>query len=346
MPLQTLLSSLPLAAVIGIFGAAAAVILLIGVRLSKSADVLADRTGLGEAVAGTVLLGASTSASGTVTSVVAAASGDADLAVSNALGGIAAQTLFLAVADMTYRKANLEHAAASTSNLTQSTVLIILLAIPLLAVELPAITVLGVSPFSVLLIAVYVLGVRLASRDRDAPMWHPQQTSATRKDLPEDESQGQSLSRLLISFAFLVVAICAAGYVVARTGAVIAVETGLGGSVVGALMTATATSLPELVTTLAAVRNGALQLAVGGIIGGNMFDVLFLTASDVAYREGSILHAVGTKSTIWAMMGLIMTGILLLGLIRRERHGVANIGFESALLVLAYAAAVGTMFWL
>ena len=52
------------------------------------------------------------------------------------------------------------------------------------------------------------------------------------------------------------------------------------------LMTAVATSLPELVTTLAAVRRGAAQLAVGGIIGGNAFDVLFLSASDVAYRDG------------------------------------------------------------
>jgi cation:H+ antiporter len=43
----------------------------------------------------------------------------------------------------------------------------------------------------------------------------------------------------------------------------------------------------ELVTTIAAVRRGALQLAVGGIIGGNTFDTLFLTAADVSYREGS-----------------------------------------------------------
>ncbi|MFW5739202.1 MAG: hypothetical protein ACOC1F_02430 [Myxococcota bacterium] len=41
-----------------------------------------------------------------------------------------------------------------------------------------------------------------------------------------------------------------------------------------------------------AVRRGALTLAVGGIIGGNSFDVLFVAFADVAYRDGSIYHAI------------------------------------------------------
>jgi cation:H+ antiporter len=171
-------------------------------------------------------------------------------------------------------------------------------------------------------------------------MWHPRETTVTRKDLPEPASARYSLTWLVLTFLALVLVICAAGYVVARTGAVIAARTGIGESAVGALMTAVATSLPELVTTLAAVRQGALQLAIGGIIGGNMFDVLFLSLSDVAYRDGSILHAVGTESTIWALVGIVMTGVLLLGLLRRERHGFANIGFESALLLAIYVGAV------
>jgi cation:H+ antiporter len=64
-----------------------------------------------------VLVGAVTSLPGLVTSVVGAADGDASFAVSNSLGGIAAQTSFLALADLTYRRANLEHAAASLPNL-------------------------------------------------------------------------------------------------------------------------------------------------------------------------------------------------------------------------------------
>nr|WP_255720266.1 hypothetical protein [Acuticoccus kalidii] len=145
---------------------------------------------------------------------------------------------------------------------------------------------------------------------------------------------------MILQVLGLVLVIGLAGYAVAWLGVAIAKEAGIGETVVGSLMTSVATSLPELVTTLAAVRAGALQLAVGGIIGGNMFDVLFLSAADVAYREGSIFHAIDPASAFWALVGIAMTGVLLLGLIRREPHGFANIGFESALILLIYSGAV------
>ena len=104
---------------IGLFAASAVVIAFAGVHMTRLADMIADRTGLGEAVIGGVLLGASTSLSGTVTSVSAAANGLASLAVSNAIGGICAQTVFLVVADLSYRKVNLEHAAADEKNMLQ-----------------------------------------------------------------------------------------------------------------------------------------------------------------------------------------------------------------------------------
>ena len=105
-------------------------------------------------------------------------------------------------------------------------------------------------------------------------------------------------------------------------------------------MTATVTSLPELVTTITAIRRGALQLAVGGIIGGNTFDVLFLALSDIAYRKGSIYHAIGGRVTFWIILSMLMTAVLLLGLLRRERKGPANIGFESAIILSLYVGAV------
>jgi len=330
--------SLPLA--IGLFVAAAAVIAFVGTKLTDTADMLADRTGLGEAMAGAVLLGATTSAAGVVTSITAAAHGNVDLAYSNSLGGIAAQTAFLAIADMAYRRANLEHAAAEASNLSQATLLILLLSIPLIAGAVPPVTFFGVHPASLVLLVVYVAGVQLSKRDREAPMWQPRDTTETRHDVPDEEYTQASLTRLATSFSIMVAIVGVAGFVVAETGTTIARETGIAGSVVGALLTATVTSLPELVTTLAAVRRGALQLAVGGIIGGNTFDVLFLSASDVAYRDGSIYNEIGPDSRFWALVGIAMTAVLLLGLIRRVPSGIGNIGFETAGILSIYAGAV------
>ena len=323
-----------------LFAASAIAILVAGTRLTSVADALADRTGLGEALVGAVLLGASTSLSGIVTSVTAAYAGSAELAISNAAGGIAAQTVFLAVADAVYRRANLEHAAASTANLAQGTLLISLLAIPLMAFAGPQVTVLGVHPATPLMLAAYLFGLRIISKTQEEPMWGPMETEETQNEAEQDSEDGDtaslSLSGLWLRFSVFALTIGVAGWVVARTGINIAGQTGLTATFVGGVLTAVVTSLPELVTSVAAVRRGALTLAVGGIIGGNAFDTIFVAFSDIAYRDGSIYHAITGQQVYLISLTILMTGVLLLGLLRRQERGIANIGFESFLILLLY----------
>ncbi|MDZ7825184.1 MAG: hypothetical protein U5R48_03045 [Gammaproteobacteria bacterium] len=149
-----------------------------------------------------------------------------------------------------------------------------------------------------------------------------------------------ALPGLWSSFAVLGLLLGFSGWLLEATAAVLAVETGLGQSVVGALMTAVVTSLPELVTSLAAVRRGALTLAVAGIIGGNAFDTLFVAASDLAYRGGSVYHAIPDSVALWVALSMLMTGILIMGMLRRERQGPAQIGFESVGIIGCYLAGV------
>lgn len=281
-----------------------------------------------------MLLGASTSLSGIVTSLTAASAGMASLAVSNAVGGIAAQTAFLVFADLIYKRVNLEHAAADANNMLMAAMLVLLMMLPLAANFAPEIAIFGVHPVSVLLFAVYFFGTRAAIQLRDRPMWNPRQTDDTREDDPdEEEAQIHSLPVMIAIFVGLSLVLAACGYAIAESGAVISNNLGISQTVVGGLLTAVATSLPELVTTLAAVRRGALQLAVGGIIGGNTFDVLFLSLSDIAYREGSIYHAMTQADALMLVGASVITTILLMGLILRERRGI---GFEGLGILAAY----------
>ncbi|NJN16507.1 MAG: sodium:calcium antiporter [Oscillochloris sp.] len=334
------LGSWPLPIVFVIFGVAAGVIFIVGKRLTNDADELADETGLGEAIMGAVFLGAATSLPGIITSVTAASGGYAELAISNAVGGIAAQTFFLAIADMFYRKANLEHSAASMENMLQSTLLIALLVLPLLAAMLPEFTLFSIHPITLAMPLLYLYGLRMTRQLRDNPTWEPQRTSDTRIEAEEEEERSDaSPRRLWIQLLISAAIVGFAGWVVGRTGIAISERTGLSQSVVGALLTAVATSLPELVTSVAAVRRGALMLAVGGIIGGNAFDTLFVAASDVAYRSGSIYHAINERQIFLIGLSVLLTGFLLMGMIRRERHGLGNIGFESSLITVSYIGA-------
>ena len=172
-------------------------------------------------------------------------------------------------------------------------------------------------------------------------MWRPVGTRETRHDVPdEDDDDGRSNLAVFSEFFVLMVLMGLAGFVISQVAGVAIDRYGITASVVGALMTAVITSLPELVTTLAAVRRGALQLAVGGIIGGNTFDTLFLTLSDVAYRDGSLYHAIGNDDLVWLVVGLAATAILLLGLIVRQKAGPGYIGFESAGILFLYFGAI------
>jgi len=319
---------------------AAALIGVVGTRLAGVVDELADKTGIGEALAGAVLMGAATSLAGLAVSVVAALDGNPSLAVSNSVGGIAAQTAFIVVADLAYRRANLEHAAASLGNVFNSLLLLTMLAIVVLGASAPDVTVVGISPVTVLLVFGYGYGTVLVRRVEQEPMWNPTMTSETRQDSPDPESSTSSLGGLSTRFVVFALLTVAAGYLVARAGLSIVAELGISGTVVGTFATSIATSLPELVTSVAAVRAGALTLAVGGIVGGNAFDLLFIAAADVAYRPGSVYTALTQADVFVVGWAMLLVGILGAGLVRRQPRGI---GFEGVAVLVVYLGGLLTV---
>lgn len=324
------------------FALAALVIGVCGVLLTARAEFLARATGLGQAIMGAVFIGATTSLSGLVTSATAALQGHASLAASNSLGGIAVQTVFLAVADIFYRRANLEHAAASEANLQQSALLIVLLAVPLLALATPELQVGWVHPGSLALVGAYVFGIKLVGKAHSEPMWRPRLTRETEREEDEGGTESAGVGDW-VALAGLAAVVAVSGWVVATCGIAIADTLGLQESLVGGVFTSVSTSLPELVVALAAVRRGALTLAVGDILGGNSFDVLFLAVSDALYLEGSLYQALGADELLWVAVTIVMAAVLQMGLLRREKHGPGNIGFESATVLALYIGMVVTL---
>ena len=315
----------------------------VGMPFARVVDALADRTGIGEAIAGALLVGATTSLPGIVTTAVAAASGDANLAVANAVGGIAVQTTFLAIADLTYRRANLEHAAASLPNLLQTMVLVALLGVVLAAAGTPDGTLVGVHPATVLLVAGYGYGLVLVRSTRDLPMWRARRTDETVADESSeggDDRARTSTASLWTRFGVMAAVVAAAGFAIAASGVSLVRSTSLSASVVGGLITSVVTSLPELVTAIAAVRIGALTLAVGDIVGGNTFDVLFIAIADVLYRPGSVYHAIDGQTTFFMALTVILTAVLAAGLIHRSERGI---GFEGVGILLIYALGVASV---
>jgi len=314
-----------------------------GIRMTYLARDLAAVTGLGEAFTGAIFIGATTSLSGIMASATAAWHGEASMAVSNSLGGIAVQTLFLVLADLMYRKANLEFAAASVENLMMSVQLMLLLCILLIAFNLPHASILAIHPASLLLVVVYLFTVKLLVDTHEKPMWLPRMTQGTVRESTHSSRKqpvGQSGLRLFLAFAVCAAAVALAGWLIAGSGMAIVERTGWSAGIVGGIFIAVATSLPELVVAVTAIRLGALTLAVGDIVGGNAFDTLFIAVSDFFYRPGSIYAAITDTEKLWLGSAMLMNSVLLMGLMYRERKGIANIGMESAMILVIYVTTV------
>jgi len=319
------------------FSAAAAIIGVAGVRLATLAEVLSRRSRIGQATMGALFLGAMTSLSGITVSAAAAASGHGELALSNALGGIAIQTVFIVVADFAYRDANLEHAAASESVLIQSALLLVLLAMVLFACLAPPLVLGPVHFVSPLMVLAYSFGLRAIHGSEHHPMWEPRRGAAAHASIAEEpQGEGERLPVLWLRLAGAGLVCVASGWLLTEATTTLAARLQLSDTVAGGLLTGIATSLPELVIAVAAVRSGALTLAVAGVVGGNAFDTLFAALSDVFYVSGSIYETAGRDTLMLIALAMIMNGVLLLGLLRRQRSGLANIGFEGVIILSSY----------
>jgi len=324
------------------FSVAGLVIVIAGSLLSKWADTLADRTGLGEALFGVLLLAGVTSLPDFAATLSAAVDARPDLAMSNIMGSMAVNLVFLGVADIVYRKANLEHAAASPVNLMLAGLLIVLLTLPLLAIFTPTVTQWNVHPITPVIVVTYLFGLHLVRRTQAKPMWFPRLTHQTVSDEPKKHPRGSSAT-VWLGFIGMAVITGIAGWFLMEAAKGIVDQTGLSETVVGGLFTALATSTPELVTTIAAIRIGALTLAVSNIFGTNCFNMLVVAAADAGYAHGSIYHDMAPVQMTWGLVSILMTAILLMGLVRRETYGIGRIGFESALILGVYAVALGVV---
>ena len=342
--IEVLLGPWPITLSVGVFVAAAAATVVGAIRMAGLGDTLADRTGWGEAIFGAVFFGAASSLSGIVITAVAAADSNPTLAYSNAVGGIAAQTLAIAVADLFYRRGNLEHAAASLSNILFGCLLIAMLTLVVLAAYLPPVTVAAIHPMSILLVAVYVGGLLLIQRNGSRPMWKAVKTRGTLLDQPaEEDDDGRSTRAVWIEFVVIGAAVSTGGAVLALAADGIIEATGLTAGFVGAILLGVVNALPETVTAITAVRRGALTLAIGAILGGNAFDALNVAIGDTFYRGGSLYHQAGPDELFLTLASSLMTVVVVAGLLVRQTRGPGRVGFEGIALVMTYAAIIAVL---
>ena len=340
------LQALPLWINVAVFGAAAAVVWFAGTRLAKLVDEIGDRTGLGHAFLGLALLGVATSLPELATTLTGSLLGNAPLVTGNLFGGVALQIAVLALVDLIAVRGALTYVSAKPAILFQGVMLILLLSIALAgaaAGEPLALFGVGVTPL--LLTSGYAAVLHVTGSGKYLPRWKPEGSPAP----PEASARGsdEQLTRhLYLWCAAAAAVILLAGWMLALSGEALAEQTGLGASFVGVALVAASTSLPELSTTLAAVRRGNYEMAVSNILGTNCLEMALFLVADIAYRGGPILATADASAMLAAAMGLIVTCLLLLGLLERRDRTIGRIGLDSLAVLITYVIGLTALYHL
>jgi cation:H+ antiporter len=339
------LRQLPLWANLAVFGVAAAIVWLAGTRVARSANAVAERTGIGKAFAGALLLGGITSLPEVAVTLSSSAAGQASLAVNNLLGGVAFQVVLLAVADAIYGRRALSGIVAQPVVQLQGVMGIVLLGLVALGVTAGELDLGGFGAWSSATAVGAVAALWIVRKSQDAPAWKP--TRPAVRGEPEEHRDGDvSLARASGTLALGALGILAAGYVLSRTGDALAETTGLGQSFVGAVLLAVSTSLPEVSTVLAAVRLGQYSMAYSDIFGTNLFDLILLLAVDLVHSGPPVLGEAGAFSAAAAVLGIVVTAVAVAGLIERRDRAIARMGVDSLLILVLYFAGLALLYQL
>lgn len=317
------------------FSAAAVAVYFLGQKLARYADLIAQRTGIGHAVVGVVMLGAVTSLPEIATSGTAALRGESAMAVNNLIGSVAVQLVALALVDLVYGGRAVTSRVTSASVMANAQLSIMMLGIIAFGVVVGefAIPVLGIGIFALLTMLAYLFGAWLLSKC-DENGWRPGRFSSTDAEL----SDGSDISTKSLAFRTVLAgaAIMAAGTVLTLAAEGIAETTGRGGGIIGLTLLAAATSLPEFATALAAMRLGRAGLAIGDVLGGNMFDTSLILLVDVLHPAGPVLTMVDPSSMAAAILALVLTAIYCTGIIVRRGIVMARMGLDSWAVLIVY----------
>lgn len=311
----------------------AAGVALAGIFLARAADTIADVTRFGRLLVGSLLLAAATSLPELAVNVAAVREGMPDLAVGDLFGACLMNLLVLAVLDLFHRSPHGMLARESAAHALSAVLGIAMATIAstgmLVAAHVPYVSLLGLGPTAWVLLATYVLGARLVFLDQRIAARAAADESGRACTGPRWTPLLRAGGVFIASAAVLVVL----GPRLAGVAGEIAERSGLGATFVGTVLLAACTTLPEIVTSVTALRLGAFDLAIGNVFGSNVFNMLLLVPLD-AFHTGALLADVTPLHAITGLGVVLATAITVLGQLYRVEKRIRLIEPDALLVVL------------
>ncbi len=307
----------------------AIIIVLVAIKLAEYGDAIALRTNFGGLFIGTLLLAGATSLPELLTTINSINQSVPDLAAGNLFGSNMFNMFMLAALDLMNNQKRILRRSALKHALTGSlaTFLIGISVFFIMANIDIRIGWVGVDSLVIVLVYIAAIWLIQSNNSISSPPAAPRE-----EDLVGVPKLFPAVTGFLIATLILVVV---TPWLV-ESSASIAEITGLGMSFVGTTLLALVTSLPELVTTMTAVKLGASDLAIGNLFGSNLFNIFALGFSDIFFTKGRFLSVIDPSFVLIGLLGLIMTGLGLIGNLARLEKKIFFIEIDALLLILVY----------
>lgn len=316
---------------------AAAIIIVTGSRLSKYGDRMADMLGWGKMFMGIVLMASLTSMPELMSGISAITILDApDLAVGDIVGSCAFNILIISIMDFFYDHKKPLTTAAQTGHVVAASFGIMLLSLVAFAILMPDIfgTIAWIGGFSLLFLVLYLIAIRVI-------FLYDKKENNHRLEKNHD---ALSLKQVVFKFVKNGLVLMLAAMLLPYFGKHLAEESGLGQSFFGTLFIAATTSLPEVVVSIAAIRMGTIDLAIGNIFGSNIFNIAILALDDVLYTKGPIFMFTTPNHIIPVMGTIIITAIGITGIVFKAEKKW-KLAIDTALIAAVYVLMMGLLYY-
>jgi cation:H+ antiporter len=314
-----------------LFVAAGAFVIFGGAQLARAGEEIAERTRLSRLLVGMLLVAGATSLPELAIGVTAALDGAPDLALGNLLGASMANMAILALIDLLHRGRVWPHVEVGHARVASIT--IVLAAIVTLGIISPTGISLGwVGLETVVVFAVYAAGVAWMRRSPSGRFGEVQA-------LPQPMGWAGPLRAAgpaWVRFGLAALLILVGAPVVAHAAEEIAEASGLGETFVGTALLALVTASPELVASVAAVRIGAYDLAVGNLFGSVGVNLALLLVIDVAFTPGPLLAAVEPGHAVSGVGVILLMALALAALVHGLETRVRRLEPDAVALLAVY----------
>lgn len=320
------------------------IIFLAGKRISFYGDIIAELTGMGRAWIGLILMASVTSLPELVVGISSAAwVKSPDLAVGDILGSCAFNLGILSLMDAFTPKNKPLLASVSASHTLAASLGIILIGLTGLGLILPVDIVitnsLGIT--SLLFLVIYLLSVRIIYKYNSM---HPAIVEG--EQFSHADHLKPTLKQAVLRYSGFAAIIIAAALWLPEFAHRIAEATGLGSSFMGTFFLAVSTSLPEIAVSVAALRLGAADMAVGNLFGSNIFNILILFIDDLVYTDGHLLKDASEVNVVSVFAAVLMSAVAIIGLTFRLPGKRFLLAWDSLVIFLIYTLNLVVLYYL